>query len=114
MGSTPRSHFSPATRTVAMLALHGLLTVAGIAIAKAARDAICVSVYTPRQIAAAEAAAVAVTVLTIGAQVRVLKRVSLRSFLRLAPLVFALGDVGLWAGFDALPPRLIGAAAYLW
>ena len=97
-----------------MLALHGLLTVAGIAIAKTARDAICVSAYTPRQIAAAEAVAVAATVVTLVAQSRVLRHVSLRSFLRLAPLVFAAGDIGLWAGFNVLPMRLVGAAAYLW
>ncbi len=114
MAFTVRLDIPPASRTVAMLALHGLLTVAGIAVAKAARDAICVSVYTPRQIASVEAVAVAATALTIGAQLHVLKHVSLRSFLRLAPLVFALGDLGLWAGFDAAPLPLVGAVAYLW
>jgi len=108
------SDIRPAARTVVALTFHGLLTIAGIMMAKAARDAVCLTVYLPRQIAVAEVAAVVAIAMTIGVQARVLRHVSLRSFLRGLPIVFALGDIVLSASFGALPPRLFGALAYLW
>jgi hypothetical protein len=114
MLATPRTDRQPATRTVTALALHGLLTIAGIVVAKAARDALCVTVYTPRQIATAEVAAVAATALLIGVQVRVFKHASFGSLLRAAPIVFACGDLVLSASSGVLPPRVLGALTYLW
>ena len=97
-----------------LLSAHLFLSVASIVLAKAARDAIFLTRYSAQQMIAADLAAVAVTALVVGLQLRLSARVSTRRLLLVSPLCFALGDLGLWLGLSMSTSGLLVWVAHLW
>ena len=97
-----------------LLSAHLFLSVASIVLAKAARDAIFLTRYSAQQMIAADLAAVAVTALVVGLQLRLTARVSTRRLLLASPLCFALGDLGLWLALSMSTSGLLVWVAHLW